>query len=143
MHNKYFLTFLVSLVAIISVNAQDAVFGSNEAETFDLQPLSIETKSPVNSNVKPAVQIKQVDSELSNQNFMQAIGNLDNAQVELREQLSSYSALMAQAKSSYLAQRSEYRAYKKQYNDIKRKISKIEKSKKLIKASTNEISASN
>ena len=63
---------------------------------------------------------------------MNAINNLDNAQVEIREQVASYSVLMEQSKAQYELKKDEYKAYKKQYNALKKKMRSIERSKEMI-----------
>ncbi len=141
MYKKYFAIFLLSSAMTIPAFAEDAVFKNTDTEQFKLQPLNYSSKPVVKSNEIPVVKstalsngstYKVQDKDLSNQNFLNAINNLDNAQVEIREQLATYSALMAQAKTSYEAKRQEYRGYKKQYNELKKKMRSIEKSKSMI-----------
>ncbi len=144
MYRKYFAIFLLLSFISLGAFAQDTIFTNSDSEQFDLQPLNYHTetanssadsipvyKSNSNSTNVPLVE-KAKNSDLSNQNFKSAVNNLDNAQVEIREQLASYSQLMTQSKASYEAKKDEYRAYKKQYNTLKRKMNKIEKSKKII-----------
>lgn len=153
MYKKYFAIFLLSSFVSIPVFAQDAVFSNSETEQFNLQPLNYTTKPVVTakenipvvkSSALNAVQTSApVNSDLSDQNFLNAINNLDNAQVEIREQLASYSALMAQAKTNYEAKKDEYNTYKKQYNALKKKMRSVERTKKLIQNNVNVSSVQN
>lgn len=150
MYKRYFAIFLLSSLIAVPAFAEDAVFSNKETEQFNLQPLNYSTvpvvtskEADTKSSVYQTTQTKAADSELSNQNFLNAINNLDNAQVEIREQLASYSALMAQAKTNYEAKRDEYKSYKKQYNALKKKLNNVEKSKKMIQGNVYVQNSSN
>lgn len=126
---------LISFTICIAANANDAVFSNSDTEKFNLEPMSY-TSAPVktvNTATTPAVQTKTTSTDITNKNYTGAISNLNNAEVELRDQLANYSALMAQSKTAYETKRDEYRGYKKQYKAIKKKLKNVEKSKKLIK----------
>lgn len=146
MLKKYFAVSLLSLAISVPAFAEDAVFKNTDTEHFQLKPLSFNTKPVVKSEEIPVVKSNSIatpnvapatKNDLSNQNFLNAINNLDNAQVEVREQMATYSALMAQAKSQYEAKKAEYNGYKKQYNQLKRKMNSIEKSKSMIQNNVN------
>ena len=137
MKKNYIIAILLSSFLVMPVYSADAVFSNSDSETFSIQPLNSVTQTSGTSVSKttPVVSTNKkdvVDSALANKNYVSAIGNLDNAQIELREQLANYSALMAQAKTAYEAKKAEYKGYKKEYNAIKKKMNNIEKSKKLI-----------
>lgn len=129
MYKKYLIALLLSLFIGIPAHAGDSVF-SNSKETFELQPLNnVQTQKSTNNQIQMPI---QANTELENKNYTSAISNLDNVQVELREQMASYSALMAQAKSNYENKKDEYKAYKKEYKNLKKKMKNIEKTKKII-----------
>ena len=137
MYKKYFAIFLLSSFVCIPAFAQDAVFSDSETQQFNLQPLDYSTKPVVNSSEVPVIKSSAkpavaAQTDVSNTNFLNAINNLDNAQVELREQMASYNALMEQSKAEYQLKKDEYKAYKKQYNAIKKKMRKVERSKNMI-----------
>lgn len=129
MYRKYLIALLLSSFILIPAHAGDSVF-SNSKETFELQPLN-NTQAQKSTNTQVQMPI-QTNTELENKNYTSAISNLDNVQVELREQMASYCALMAQAKSNYENKKDEYKAYKKEYNNLKKKMRNIEKTKKII-----------
>ncbi len=102
MYKKYFAIFLLSSLICMPAFAEDAVFSNSETSEVNLQPLNYQTKPVVEASEIPVVKSTSVNnnvnlqSDVSNQNFLNAINNLDNAQVEIREQLASYSALLEQ-----------------------------------------------
>ncbi|MCD8025007.1 MAG: hypothetical protein LUE64_05685 [Candidatus Gastranaerophilales bacterium] len=130
MLKKYFAALILSSFIAMPSIAQDTVFSNSDSEQFNLQPLNYSTKTITSSSSSSA--LKSTSNTLSDKNFKNAINNLDTAEVEIREQLANYSALMAQSKTNYESKRGEYRTYKKQYNALKRKMRNVEKSKKLI-----------
>lgn len=138
MYKKYFAIFLLSSLICMPAFAEDAVFSNSETSEVNLQPLNYQTKPVVEASEIPVVKSTSINnnvnlqSDVSNQNFLNAINNLDNAQVEIREQLASYSALMEQSKAQYELKKDEYKAYKKQYNALKKKMRSIERSKEMI-----------
>lgn len=133
--------FLLSALTFIPVYADDAVFSNSETQQFDLQPLNYNSvpvvKSQETSSSVKTVQTADSQNQVSNTNFLNAINNLDNAQVEIREQMASTSALMSQSKTAYESRRDEYRAYKKQYRELKSKMRSVEKSKNMIRNNVN------
>lgn len=126
--------------------AEDAVFTNSDTQQLNLQPLSYDSV-PVVKSSEAQVNVKTTpnssSNSVSNQNFLNAINNLDNAQVEIREQMAAISALMAQSKTAYEAKKDEYNAYKKQYNQLKSKMKSVEKSKSLIQNNVNVSNTSN
>ena len=138
MFKKLLSFFVFSSLVIMPVCAADTIFTSSDSEDFSLQPLNYGSSSqvpksaPTNEINVPKLKAVAADNELSNKNYTSAISNLNSAQVELREQMASYTALMSQAKTNYESRKEEYREYKRQYNAIKKKMNNIEKTKKLI-----------
>ncbi len=138
MNKRYFIlaVFLLALPCF----AQDAVFKSSDTEQFDLEPVSYSSSPVVNAQEVPKeasqpvlpANMNQSDSKLSNQSFLDAINNLDTAQVQLREQLATYNTFMAQSKAEYFAKKEEYKGYKQQYKALKKKMKMVEKSKGII-----------
>ena len=136
MKKNYFAALLVSFTVCLAANAGDAVFSNSDTENFNLQPLNY-TSAPSTTaktvTTKTTTQNKVIGSEIANKNYTGAINNLDNAEVELREQIANYTALMEQSKTAYEAKKAEYKGYKKQYKAIRKKLKNVEKSKKLIR----------
>lgn len=137
---------LAAIVTIVPACAEDAVFTNSDTQQMNLQPLTY-TSVPVVKSSEASAQTKAVvpssENQVSNQNFLNAINNLDNAQVEIREQMAAISALMAQSKTAYEAKKEEYNAYKKQYNQLKNKMKSVEKSKTLIQENVNVTNTTN
>lgn len=137
---------LAAIVTIVPAYAEDAVFTNSDTQQMNLQPLTY-TSVPVVKSSETSAQSKAVvpssENQVSNQNFLNAINNLDNAQVEIREQMAAISALMAQSKTAYEAKKEEYNAYKKQYNQLKSKMKSVEKSKTLIQENVNVTNTTN
>ena len=155
---KRCFTVFIFLMAMLPVFAEDAVFSNSETQTFSLQPLDYSTKPIVNAveDTSRSYSQKRTQSafiqsnssnssnyDMSDQNFMKAINNLDNAQVTIREQMSTYNALMVQAKTEYEAKKEEYKGYKHQYSLLQKRMKNIEKSKKLIQGNVNVQNYSN
>ena len=139
MFKRYVLFVLMSGLFIMPSFAEDSIFSNSNSQQFELQPTNYTSKPVVEAKeggtqVVNSVQskAKAASSELANKNYTSAIANLDNVEVELREQMASYSALMAQAKTNYETRRDEYKALKKEYNALKKKMKNIEKTKKII-----------
>lgn len=134
----------VALFTTIPAYCEDAVFTNNDTQQLNLQPLSYDSVPVVKSSEASSKTISTpAQSPVSNQNFLNAINNLDNAQVEIREQMAAVNALMAQSKTAYEAKRDEYKAYKKQYNQLKSKMKSVEKSKNLIQENVNVSNTTN
>lgn len=133
--------FIIAAFTIVPAYAEDAVFTNSDTQQLNLQPLSYDSvpvvKSQEASSVAPKATAASTTNAVSNQNFLNAINNLDNAQVEIREQMAAVSALMAQSKTAYEAKKDEYNAYKKQYKELKSKMKSVEKSKTLIQNNVN------
>ncbi len=139
MKKNYFTILLLSAFISLPAFAGDAVFSNSDSEKFELQPLNY-TTSAISSQPTSAPSaypsatstVNKTQTSTENKNYVNAINNLDNAQVEIRDQLARYNALMAQSKTNYEAKKDEYKSYKKEYNSLKRKLNQIEKSKKII-----------
>ena len=135
--------FIIAAIVAAPVYAEDAVFSNSETQQLNLQPLSYTSVPVVKSSEAglstqaPANSTSTTQNAVSNQNFLDAINNLDNAQVEIREQMAAVSALMAQSKTAYEAKKDEYNTYKKQYKELKSKMKSVEKSKTLIQENVN------
>ena len=106
--------FIIAAIVAAPVYAEDAVFSNSETQQLNLQPLSYTSVPVVKSSEAglstqaPANSTSTTQNAVSNQNFLNAINNLDNAQVEIREQMAAVSALMAQSKTAYEAKKDEY-----------------------------------
>ena len=145
MHKKHLALLILTAFITLPALAEGSIFSNSDSEQFNLQPLNHTQSVSAPSKVAPAsslttsgVKAAAGGSELANKNYKSAISNLDNVEIELREQMASYSALMAQAKTNYESRKDEYNQYKKEYNALKKKMNKIEKSKKIIQSNIDE-----
>ncbi len=149
MFKKYFAFVLLSSFVVLPAIADDAVFSNSESQQFNLQPLNYDSVPVVKSQDATTVSkttsqsATLTDNQVSDQNFLNAINNLDNAQVEIREQMASTSALMAQAKTNYETRKDEYKTYKKQYKTLKKKLRSVEKSKEMIQGNVSVSNTTN
>lgn len=114
------LLFLVSQ----NVYALDTVF-----ESINRKPsLSIKTNNSTNTANIDTTQY----SSIKDQKFNSALVNLDDAQVELRQELSvatsKYNESVAEKNKAII----NCKNYKKEMRDINKKMSNVEKSKKII-----------
>lgn len=127
----------VAVLGTASAFANDAVFNpSEEVQEINLKPVVNEVKESQTSAPKaetPAVSTeKKAGETLSEENFKSAITNLDAAQVDVREQLATYSTLVAQKQAEVNAKKAELSALKKKYSELQKKTKSIDKMKKML-----------
>ena len=127
------LIYTFATMLLISANASDSIFDSMDKATEVKLAPAINTAS---SSAKSTTEVRTVTptykATIKEQKFASAIVNLDDAQVELRQEL-------AQVKTKYTAALDEKekaiqncKNLKKEINAINKKMKNIEKSKKMI-----------
>ena len=136
---KIFLYSLTLLVSASSVYALDTVFDSmDKATEVKLNP-AIKTNSTASTATKtttttttPAV---NKANSLKTQKFNNALVNLDDAQVELRQELSEVTAKYNVAVEEKERAIANCRNLKREMNAINKKMRNVDKSKKMINKS--------
>ena len=122
--------FIYSLSALFitanSVFALDTVFDSmDKATEVKLAPVIKPAVSNTANTVKKTISIKE-------QKFNNALVNLDDAQVELRQELSEVTTKYNEALNEKERILANCKALKKEINDINKKMKNVEKTKKII-----------
>ena len=128
--NKLFVYSVVAMLAMQGAFAMESVFDSmDKAVEVKMEPAKTET---VNKTTTPASQ--QDQSSIQEERYTKAITSLDDAQVELRQQLtettSKYNTALAEKKQAI----AKCKAIKKELKAINKKMKNVDKSKKMINA---------
>lgn len=85
------------------------------------------------NNVTPAVSNVQAQEAIGNDKLQSAILQLDNAQVDVRNELLKYKAQYSDVDNRYQAIKAERKALNKQVRSIEKRIKKIDKQKEAIR----------
>ncbi|MBR1617335.1 hypothetical protein IJ670_04220 [bacterium] len=130
----------VLFVSAMTLMMSSCVFA--QSTVFDSMDKAVEVKmkpQTTQSATQPAVNTQNQITKLQEQKFTSAISSLDDAQVELRQQLTSttakYNSALAEKKSAI----EKCRTIKKELRAINKKMKNIEKSKKMINANLSTI----
>ena len=129
---KYITCFLLGLmVSLCPVFAQDSVFDGNMDNAKEVE------LSPVNNTSKNESEVKvnstyQSSNDLKEQKFNNALVNLDDAQVELRQELANANSRYNEALSEKARVDANCKAIKKEIKEINKKMKNVDKSKKMI-----------
>ncbi len=127
--NKIFAVTVAMVMSATSVFALDAVFDSmDSAQEVKLAP-AIKT-TPATTNVNSVY--KSTTSSIKEQKFNSALVNLDDAQVELRQELATTTAKYNDAVTEKNKMVANCKALKKEIRQINKKMKNVEKSKKMI-----------
>ena len=120
---------VVSTLAIQATMAMDAVFNSmDKATEVKLAPAIKTTSTPKETtNVNTTYH-----STIKEQKFNSALVNLDDAQVELRQELALTTAKYNEALNEKNRMVANCKTLKKEIRDINKKMKNVEKSKKMI-----------
>ena len=127
--NKFFAVTVAMIMSATSVFALDAVFDSmDKAQEVKLAPAiktnTTQTATNVNSVYKT--------TSIKEQKFNSALVNLDDAQVELRQELATTTAKYNDAVTEKNKMVANCKALKKEMRAINKKMRYVEKSKKMI-----------
>lgn len=124
--------FLISavLLSLTSVAMADNVFDSMDKPTEVKLAPAIKTAPQTETAVKNVNSVYH--STIKEQKFNSALVNLDDAQVELRQELATTTAKYNEAVNEKNKMVANCKALKKEIKDINKKMKNVEKSKKMI-----------
>ncbi|MBR3604933.1 MAG: hypothetical protein IKL52_02770 [Candidatus Gastranaerophilales bacterium] len=129
--NKFFAVTVAMVMSATSVFALDAVFDSmDKAQEVKLAPAIKTTATQATTNVNSVYQ--STTSSIKEQKFNSALVNLDDAQVELRQELATTTAKYNDAVTEKNKMVANCKALKKEIRAINKKMKNVEKSKKII-----------
>ena len=127
--NKFIATTLVLGMTMVNAFAADIVFDSMEKATEVKLAPAIKSTTP-ETNVNAVYQ--STTSSIKEQKFNSALVNLDDAQVELRQELATTTAKYTEAVNEKNKMIANCKALKKEMREINKKMRNVEKSKKMI-----------
>ncbi|MBR1754532.1 hypothetical protein IJ732_06825 [bacterium] len=127
---KKFTQLMLSLAVVAALN--NAVMADGNAFT----PLDFDktTSSSASANSTPTVDATASDA-IGNENIQNAILQLDNAQVGIRNDLINYKAKYADVDAQYKLIKNERAVLKKQVRSIEKRIKSIDRSKEKLRRS--------
>lgn len=126
---------MLSLVSFSSAFAATTVFDSmDKAKEVKLQPAINSSSSSSSSTYKNTVTIKE-------QKYNSTLTNLDDAQVELRQELATKTSQYTTALNEKQNAIANCKALKKQVKAIKKEMKNVDKSKKMINKNIQQNSA--
>lgn len=129
--NKFFAVTVAMVMSATSVFALDAVFDSmDKAQEVKLAPAIKSATTQAATNVNSVY--KSTTSSIKEQKFNSALVNLDDAQVELRQELATTTAKYNDAVNEKNKMVANCKALKKEIKGINKKMKNVEKSKKII-----------
>lgn len=126
---KKFL-ILALFLSMGTVFADDSVFDSMDKAT------EVKLAPAINTATQTQTQTKNVNSvyhsTIKEEKFNSALVNLDDAQVELRQELATTTAKYNEAVNEKNKMVANCKALKKEINEINKKMKNVDKSKKMI-----------
>ena len=129
--NRIFAVTLAMVMSATNVFALDAVFDSmDKAQEVKLAP-AIKTKA-TNETTNVNAVYRSTTTSIKEQKFNSALVNLDDAQVELRQELATTTAKYNDAVNEKNKMVANCKALKKEMKAINKKMKNVEKSKKII-----------
>ena len=127
--NKFFAVSVAMIMSATSVFALDAVFDSmDKAQEVKLAPAIKTNTTQATTNVNSVYKT----TSIKEQKFNSALVNLDDAQVELRQELATTTAKYNDAVTEKNKMIANCKALKKEMRAINKKMRNVEKSKKMI-----------
>ena len=128
--NKFLVSTLVMVLATSTVFAADSIFDSmDKATEVKLAPAINTTKTTTPTT---SVNSTYRTTTIKEQKFNSALVNLDDAQVELRQELAATTAKYNEAVNEKERAIANVKAIRKEIRDINKKMKNVEKSKKMI-----------
>ena len=102
---------------------------------FDEAPSisSLQTKQAATESAVKATNVPQAEEALGNGNIQNAILQLDNAQVDIRNDLLNLKTKFADVDAQYKLLKNEINELKKQINAVQKRINAIDKAKEKIR----------
>lgn len=129
--NKVFFATLAIIFSLQGAYALDNVFDSMDKATEVKLAPAIKTTSTNTDNATKNVN-SVYRSTIKEQKFNSALVNLDDAQVELRQELATTTARYNEAVNEKNKMIANCKSIKKEIKDINKKMKNVEKSKKMI-----------
>ncbi|MBQ7287872.1 MAG: hypothetical protein IJW73_08945 [Candidatus Gastranaerophilales bacterium] len=127
--NKFLVSTLVMVLATSTVFAADSIFDSmDKATEVKLAPAINTTKTTPATSVNSTYRT----TTIKEQKFNSALVNLDDAQVELRQELAATTAKYNEAVNEKERAIANVKAIRKEIREINKKMKNVEKSKKMI-----------
>ena len=129
--NKLLVCVLAGLMTTTTTFALDAVFDSmDKATEVKLAPAIKSTQTTTTAPVKNVNSV--YSTSIKEQKFNSALVNLDDAQVELRQELATTTAKYNEAINEKNKMVANCKALKKEIREINKKMKNVEKSKAMI-----------
>ncbi|MBE7708783.1 MAG: hypothetical protein E7Z88_08785 [Cyanobacteria bacterium SIG27] len=130
--NKFLVCLLAGLMTTTTTFALDAVFDSMDKATEVKLAPAIKSSTP-STNTQAVKNVNSVYStSIKEQKFNSALVNLDDAQVELRQELATTTAKYNEAVIEKNKMIANCKALKKEIREINKKMKNVDKSKKII-----------
>lgn len=129
---KYIISLFVFLAALCPTFAMDTVFDSMDNATEVKLAPAIKTNNDKAEEVKVNSTFQSTTSTIKEQKFNNALVNLDDAQVELRQELANANSRYNDAMAEKERVIANCKAIKKEIKEINKKMKNVEKSKKMI-----------
>ena len=140
---RNFILFAISLVSSSAAFAANTVFDSmDNAKEVKLQP-AMKTTTTSSSSSQTTVQnaSSYKSPTIKEQKYNSMLVNLDDAQVELRQELATRTSQYTTALNEKQNAIANCKALKKQVNAIKKEMKNVDKSKKMINKNLQQNSA--
>ena len=129
--NKLLVCLIAGLMTTTTTFALDAVFDSmDKAQEVKLAPAIKSTPAPTTNTTKNVNSV--YSTSIKEQKFNSALVNLDDAQVELRQELATTTAKYNEAVTEKNKMVANCKALKKEIREINKKMKNVDKSKKII-----------
>lgn len=129
--NKLLVCLMAGLMTTTTTFALDAVFDSmDKAQEVKLAPAIKSTPALTTNTTKNVNSV--YSTSIKEQKFNSALVNLDDAQVELRQELATTTAKYNEAVTEKNKMVANCKALKKEIREINKKMKNVDKSKKII-----------
>ncbi|MBQ8847338.1 MAG: hypothetical protein IJ003_00150 [Candidatus Gastranaerophilales bacterium] len=125
---KFFIYTAALMISLQAAYAMDTVFDSMDKATEVKLAPAIKTSTTQNTQNVNSV----YKTSIKEQKFNSALTNLDDAQVELRQELAVVSAKYNEALNEKAKVIANCKALKAEMKEINKKMKNVEKSKKMI-----------
>ena len=130
--NKLLVSTLVMVLATSTVLANDSIFDSMDKATEVKLAPAISTTTKAATTATTNVNSTYRTTTIKEQKFNSALVNLDDAQVELRQELAATTTKYNEAVTEKERAVANVKAIKKEIKEINKKMKNVEKSKKII-----------
>jgi len=135
MFKKFLITSVIFALSTSNAFCAVPIFGSTDSsQQLDLAPVSSSvtaTGNKTEAGIKVQNDFTQF-GQIRDDNFRNAIQNLDGAQVGIREQLAEYKFQYTGSKARYDAAKAECNALRKEIRSFEKQLKDIDRAKKKI-----------